>query len=244
MKFISLSQYPGRTGEYYYNNMFKLMNIDAEYTAQASSNIKESIQQAQKQGVNGISISMPFKQQVIPLLNHQTANVEIYNSCNTIVNKDNFLTGYNADLAGVEHVTKSILRSEKINILGSGAIASMFVKYLEGSEYHNLNLYSRTTMNWQFRNNPADVIINCTALGTSTADSPFEQGQLNPKTRLVIDMAIKENTLKQQCQDLGIKYVTGSEFYRHQFMTQFYIYTGKKVEAALYETLEKQYESI
>lgn len=31
MKFISLSQYPGKQGQYFYNSFFKLYNIQANY---------------------------------------------------------------------------------------------------------------------------------------------------------------------------------------------------------------------
>jgi shikimate dehydrogenase len=245
MKFISLSQYPGRTGEYYYNNMFKLMNIDAEYTALACTDIKQSIAAAIKQGVRGISISMPYKQQVIPLLDNVGPGVSLYNSCNTIVNNEQGLTGFNCDISGMEHVVKSILRSEKINILGSGAMAHMFTTYLTNMGYNNLNLCSRKSDTWLSRFSASEVIINATGMGTISEESPFAPGQLNPSTRLVIDLAIKPNDLQRQCQDMAIKYISGREFYQHQFMTQFYVYTGQKVEAAQYETLEKQqYESV
>jgi shikimate dehydrogenase len=245
MKFISLSQYPGRTGEYYYNNMFKLMNIDAEYTAQACNNLEESIEQAVLKGVKGISISMPYKKSVIPRLTGRSSTVSLYSSCNTIVNDSGYLTGYNTDLKGVEHVTKSILRSEKINILGSGAMAHMFTTYLLGSGYNNLNISSRKTNSWQSRFTASDIIINATGMGTISEESPFALGQMNPSTRLVIDLAIKPNDLQRQCQNKGIKYVSGREFYRQQFYEQFFIYTGKKVDPLLYETLEKQqYESV
>ena len=244
-KYISLSQYPGKTGKYFYTEFFKHYNIDASYEPLACHDIQQSIEKARQEQVSGISISMPFKQTSISLLDKKTAYVELYNSCNTIKIKDNELIGYNADIAGVEYVCKNIKQSDRITILGAGAIGSMFVKYLEDSHYGNLNICARSLDTWHERYKPTDVIINCTALGTSTEESPYKLGQIPPQAHVIIDLAIKDNELKQQCMNYGIKYVSGREFYRAQFLRQFEIYTGIKPDPIVYDDIEsKQYETV
>jgi shikimate 5-dehydrogenase len=239
-KFISLSKYPGKMGKYFYTEFFKHYNIDATYEPRSCEDIKSAIDSALNEQVNGISVSMPFKQSVISLLNQRSASVQMYNSCNTIkIDKDS-IKGYNADLAGVEYVTKSILRSDRITVLGAGAIGSMFVKYLEDSHYSNLNVCARSLNTWTNRYKPTDVIINCTALGTSTEESPYKLGQIPPETRLVIDLAINDNEFKQQCQNYKIKYVSGREFYRSQFLKQFEIYTGIVADSKIYDEIESK----
>lgn len=244
-KFISLSKYPGKMGKYFYTEFFKHYNIDATYEPRSCEDIKSGIDSALNEQVSGISVSMPFKQSVISLLNQRSASVQMYNSCNTIkIDKDS-IKGYNADLAGVEYVTKSILRSDRITVLGAGAVGSMFVKYLEDSHYSNLNVCARTLNTWTNRYKPTDVIINCTALGTSTEESPYKLGQIPPDTRLVIDLAINDNEFKQQCQNYNIKYISGREFYRSQFLKQFEIYTGIVSDFKIYNEIEsKQYGSV
>ena len=244
-KFISLSQYPGTTGQYFYTEFFKHYNIDATYEPLACADIDESIQQAISAGVSGISISMPFKKAVISRLSKKHAYVDMYNSCNTIkINKEE-IAGYNADLAGVEEVCNLIKADDRITILGAGAIGSMFVKYLEEQHYNNLNVCTRSLGTWTNRYKPADVIINCTALGTSTEDSPYHLGQIPPATRLVIDLAIKDNEFKRQCKNYNIKYISGREFYRAQFLKQFEIYTGIKPSEHVYNEIEsRKYETI
>mgnify|MGYP000326126140 CR=1 FL=1 len=244
-KFISLSQYPGKTGQYFYTEFFKHYDIDATYTPLACADVEQSIRQAIEQGVNGISISMPFKNSVIPLVNSRHAYVDMYNSCNTIKIDKGISYGYNADLAGVESVCKEIKQGDKITILGGGAIGSMFVKYLEEQHYENLNLCTRTTGTWNNRYSYSDVVINCTAMGTSSYDSPYKIGQIPPATRVVIDLAIKDNELQDQCKIARIKYVSGREFYRSQFLKQFEIYTGIKSSEQVYNEIEsKQYETV
>ena len=244
-KFISLSQYPGKTGEYFYTEFFKHYNIDATYTPLACADVEQSIKDAIEDGVSGISISMPFKRAVTPLLNNRHPYVDLYNSCNTIKIDKGITHGYNADLAGVEHVCKYINKTDKITILGAGAIGSMFIKYLEEEYYGNLNVCARNLGTWNERYKPANIIINCTALGTISDESPYMLGQIPPDTRLVIDLAIKNNEFKQQCQNYNIKYVSGREFYRSQFLKQFEIYTGIKSSIDVYNEIEsKQYETI
>jgi len=244
-KYISLSKYPGKTGLYFYTEFFKHYNIDATYEPRSCDNIEQSLKDALNENISGISVSMPFKQKVIQLLNYKNAYVELYNSCNTIKIEKESIRGYNADLAGVEHVTKSILFGDRITVLGAGAIGSMFIKYLEERHYENLNVCARSLGTWHERYKPADVIINCTALGTSTEESPYKLGQIPPNTRLVIDLAIKDNEFKRQCQNYNIKYISGREFYRSQFLKQFEIYTGIKPDSNVYDVIEsKQYETI
>jgi shikimate dehydrogenase len=243
-KYISLSQYPGKTGTYFYNKFFEHYNIDAVYEAKFCDNIEQSLSRAVCNGVSGISVSMPFKQTVIPLLTEFDAYIAIYNSCNTITVNGEIIRGHNADIFGVEHVCKSIEPNSKITILGAGAIGSMFIKYLEESS-HNLNVCARSLKTWENRFMPADVVINCTALGTSSTESPYQIGQLHPEVKLVIDVAIKDNDFKNQCLAKGIKYISGREFYKAQFLNQFRIYTGIIPDADLYNKFEsKFYETV
>jgi shikimate dehydrogenase len=244
-KYISLSKYPGKTGKYFYTEFFKYYNIDATYEPRACDDIHQGIAAALADNVNGISVSMPFKQTVIKQLHSRGASVSLYNSCNTIINDAGFLTGYNADLAGVEYACKNIKISDRVIVLGIGAIGSMFVKYLEDSHYNNLSVCARSLGTWNDRYKPADVIINCTALGTSTEESPYKLGQIPPNTRLVIDLAINDNEFKDQCKNYGIKYISGREFYREQFLKQFEIYTGIKSTVDVYNEIEsRQYETV
>lgn len=244
-KFISLSKYPGKTGEYFYTEFFKHYNIDATYTPLACDNVEQSILQAIEDGVSGISISMPFKREVISLIHQRHPYVDLYNSCNTIKIDQGIARGYNADFAGVESVCKEIKQGDKITILGAGAIGSMFVKYLEDEHYSNLNVCTNTSGTWGNRYSYSDVVINCTSLGTSSYESPYKIGQIPPATRVVIDLAIKDNELQEQCKIARIKYVSGREFYRSQFLKQFEIYTGIKPSEHVYNEIEsKQYETV
>lgn len=102
--YISLSQYPGKQGQYFYTSFFKLHNIDADYTPLCATpeNLSSKIEEAISSGASGISVSMPFKKAVIDYLDVSDTEVVDYQSCNTIVVNNGKLFGYNADLAGIK----------------------------------------------------------------------------------------------------------------------------------------------
>ena len=179
------------------------------------------------------------------MLDKRHPYVDLYNSCNTIKIEKGLTYGYNADFAGIEYACKEIRLGDKITILGGGAIGTMFVKYLEEQHYGDLNVCTKSGGTWNNRYGYSDVVINCTALGTSMYESPYKIGQIPPAARVVIDLAIKDNELQEQCKIARVKYVSGREFYRSQFLKQFEIYTGIKPSIDVYNEIEsKQYETV
>lgn len=242
-KYISLSEFPGRTGQYFYTRFFKHYGIDAVYEPRGTDNLAKSLHYAIEEQVSGISVSMPFKKQVLRFLNTTSSYVDIYNSCNTILVQDKQFIGYNTDIAGVEWACKQIGDVNRITILGSGAMASMFIKCLEADNYGKINIAARALGSWPNKDLPTDVVINATALGTSSTDSPYTELPIGAK--LIIDLAIKNNDLQKQCLDAGVKYLSGMEFYKQQFLAQFKIYTGINPDPNLFDQFElQQYETV
>ena len=239
-KFISLASSPGKTGQYFYTAFFNYYDIDATYTPYKTSNLKQSILDALSNGIDGISITMPFKNSVISLLDSTDESVDLYQSCNTIKIGNGKLYGYNCDIEGVTHVSEQIYSNDRISILGDGAIGSMFASYLHS---HNFQVFSRRA-NWVGRIAETDVLINCTPCGTTAQDNLFESLPLG--TRLVIDMSMTtKNYLAEQCRISNIQYVSGREFYKQQFLKQFEIYTGIIPQPDIYDRFsEKFYQSI
>ena len=242
-KYVSVSQYPGNTGRHFYSKFFEFYGISADYEPLGCTDLS-IIDKLKQQGVSGISVSMPFKREIFQHLDEIDISAAEYGTCNTVVNDQGIYRGYNSDLAGVEHVCGYIQPGQTVCILGSGAMSKMFEQYLR---QHGIEpvVAARSLDNWSLRFGTYDVIINCTALGTSTADSPFLPGQLAPSTKLIIDLAIKHNDLAKQAVMLDIKYVSGREFYQYQFFRQFEVYTGITPDREQYLIFERElYEKI
>lgn len=233
-KYVSVSKYPGKTGEYYYERFFKYYNVSATYTAIGTDNLKETISWALDNNISGISVSMPYKTEILSMLDDASNKCVEYNTCNTVIINNGKLFGYNCDFYGMVEVTKNINKHHSITILGNGAMGKMFTKYLNN---YDLTVCARNNGTWNNRYNDTDVIINCTSLGTSTTSSPYVK--IPEKCKLVIDLAIATNHLQQQCNTLRIKYYSGKEFYKHQFLNQFKIYTGIIPKGLVYDRYEK-----
>jgi shikimate dehydrogenase len=238
LKFISLSQHPGKQGQYYYTEFFKLYKLDAEYTplAASDSNLFSIINDAKESNVSGISISMPFKQKVIKCLDYIDNTAKDYNSCNSILIKDKKLHGYNADIAGVQYASQFIDIRDTISILGKGCMGKMFYTYLIQNKYPNVLSYSRSTLDWSERHIDAEIVINCTALGTVSSDSPLDY--ISDRTKTVIDLSINPGKLAEQCKEKNVLYVSGQEFYKNQFIKQFYFYTNINIGSLEYDVIK------
>ena len=227
-KFISLSEYPGTTGQYYYTKFFNQNNIDATYTPRGTDNLAQALAIALEEKVDGISISMPYKKEVIQYLDQSDSLVTQYQSCNTVLVKNKKLFGFNTDFYGAEYVISQIPDHLPVSILGDGSIGSMIKVMLKNDPL----IISRKSNNWNDRHTLQGVVINCTSFGTATPDSPFSS---IPQLDLVIDLAIKNNQLEEQCRKAGIKYIRGIEFYKYQFQKQFEIYAGTAIDVREFE---------
>lgn len=234
--FYSISQYPGNTGSYFYNNFFKKYDIHAAYEPLGSEPDRfESLLNDVKGNAFGISISMPYKHSVISYLDEKSLDVVTYNSCNTVVLSNGKLYGYNTDIQGVINSVSQIKYYERITILGNGVMGRMFYKYMKSLGYAKVRLISRNLGNYDKRHDPAEVLINCTSLGTVNRDSPIDH--LNDNTRLVIDLSLKPGRLSEQCIERDVEYYSGLEFYKHQFKKQFLIYTAIDINLEDFDTM-------
>lgn len=215
-QFVSISKNPGKIGKFFYNYFFKKYNIDAIYNPLASDNLKKTLENLND--VDGISVSMPFKKEVIDFLNFKNELVEQYQSCNTIKIVNNEKYGYNTDYYGMKYVLSKINKSDKISLLGDGSIATMFKFNLTKYEQ-----YSRKYNNWDKKNTPTDVVINCTPLGNIGKEKLFEK---LPNCKVVIDLSFNNLELSKQTKNIGATYISGIDFYKFTFINQFKIYTN------------------
>lgn len=237
-RFISLASHPGKTGTYFYNRFFKAKGLDDHvYQSLACSNIEKMIQHQLSIGdLRGISISMPFKKLVIPMLDATDELVTKHDTCNTVLINNGRMIGYNADHAGAEALLSIVHQGDVVSILGSGSMARMMHSMIE----RNSTMFSRSLGNWEERHSPANIVINATGAGTSSSESPLD---MIPGARLVMDLAMKGDELKKLCLDQGVGYIDGLLFYKHQFMSQFKIYTNIEIDPNEFDEAEKDFRN-
>lgn len=221
-EFFSISSYPGKTGTRFYGHFFKKCGLpNHSYTAVGTSDLSSTMATLmENKNIRGISISMPFKKEVIRYLDSHDQIVNEHQCCNTILVDRGMLVGYNCDHAGAKWISTLIAPGERVSIIGSGAMAKMIRSLLPNT---SVTMFSRSNGNWEGRHVPADVVINASGAGTSDQSLPLDTLQ---ETRLVVDLAMRNDNFKRLSIESGIPYFGGVEFYIHQFMRQFYVYTG------------------
>jgi|LauGreDrversion4_2_1035121.scaffolds.fasta_scaffold28955_3 shikimate dehydrogenase len=158
----------------YFNQKFAEQGIDAIYQNFALERIEEFPDLIKNhQDLNGLNITIPFKQQVIPFLNHLDLVAQQIGAVNTIKFTQNQLIGYNTDVFGFEKSILPLLKPwhQSALVLGTGG-ASKAVNYVlnklgikhtqvtrkadEGLLYEELDKsFMRSHQ----------IIINCTPLG-------------------------------------------------------------------------------
>ena len=81
-------------------------------------------------GIGGVSVTIPFKEEIIPLIDELDPQAAEIGAVNTVVNRDGRLTGYNTDwLGAVAALTAKIsLKGRHVLILGAGG-ASRAIAY-------------------------------------------------------------------------------------------------------------------
>ncbi len=226
--FFSLSKYPSKTGEYYYNTLFEKLKLPYTYTALECNNLLESVS-ALREKSKGFGVSMPYKKDILNYIDVMDPLCATYSTCNTVLIKDGIAKGFTTDYYGALWIKNIIPSNTNITILGDGSMGTLIHRVLGTG-----NVVSRRNGNWEERYRADGVIINCTSYGTESSHSPF---YIVPPVKMVIDLAIKDNQLKTQCQQQGIKYVEGIEFYKRQFIKQFEIYTSQEISLWDFENI-------
>lgn len=228
--FCSISKNPGKTGEYFYSSFFRHYAVTADYRALGVQDLVPWIDSGEWEKYEGISVSMPFKSQIVEYLDSMDDIVKDFGSSNTVKVNGKFWSGFNTDIYGIFAMCETIPNGASIQILGDGAMSQGFQIVLSQSE-RNFSVFSRKRGNWEQRHTPFDCKINTTSFGTHSLDSPFI-GAI--ESSLVIDLSIAVGKLSSQCKEAGIKYIGGMNFYEKVFAKQFCIYTGIEVESDLF----------
>ncbi len=198
-------------------------------------------------GIRGLGISMPFKLEIMDLLDTIDPLATRIGAVNTVVNDDGKLTGHNTDWVGAVRALEEVLpvQDAKILLLGAGGAARAVAHGLREAGAA-LSLSNRSDgagqalaselgaeyLPWQERNEPGDwsVIINASSAGMSGVDasSPLDAHVLSPDT-VVMDIVYKplETELLRLAQRAGATTIHGGRMLLHQAAGQFELYTGR-----------------
>jgi 3-dehydroquinate dehydratase/shikimate dehydrogenase len=227
------------------NAAFRRENVNAVYLALHAKALKDLLSCVREIPIHGLSITMPYKEAIVPHLDNTDAHTSKIGACNTVVRaQDGKLYGFNTDAAAVVRSLEQrvTLEEAKILVLGAGgaARAAVFGLKERGSEVYILNrsavpaqklarqAKARTLKRADLKKHAFDVIINATPVGLgNTRDTPLHADEINAK--IVFDMVYDpaETHLMALAKARGAQVIPGIEMFVHQGAHQFEIWTGK-----------------
>ena len=232
-----------------HNFWFRKYKISASYSLiEIELNEIEAIIKKIRNGeLQGINVTVPYKQAVIPYLDLIVDEAKETLSINTInLNEEGKVVGSNTDVYGLEHgflcnLGKKNLEKDKILILGAGGVTPSVVYALLKKGFQKIFISNRTIkkaesikknfsfieiINWdnieeEVKN--MDVIINATSLGLKSGND-FKQDFKGLKDNLVYYDIVynpEETTMIKKLKKKGIRTFNGLEMFVFQGQKSF-----------------------
>jgi shikimate dehydrogenase len=246
---ISLAARPTNLGTRFHNFLYDELNLNFIYKAFTTNDLEGAVRGIRALGFRGASISMPFKEAIIPLLDGLEASAKVIQSVNTVVNNDGVLTGSNTDFEAVlNHLrASSIDQSSRVLVRGSGGMAKAVVAALREAGFENLTVTARNKdtgsaladqYGFVFDEDALEkanfeLLVNVTPIGMSGE----HEGELAFSSELiaaassVFDVVAtpSETPLIAAARSQGKNLITGSQVHALQAALQFDKYTGVKL---------------
>ena len=232
------------------NAAFRRETVNAVYLALHAKSLKDLLACVQDIPIRGLSITMPYKQEILEELENSDPLTRQIGACNTVVRAaDGKLYGFNTDVAGVivPLEQRMSLAGARVLIVGAGGVAraAAFGLKAKGAEVFLTNrtaekgqtLARQAKVKYMKRADVAkqqfDVIINATPVGMgANKQSPLEEKELN--TKYVFDLVYTpaETKLVKMARAKNIQVIPGLEMFVQQGARQFEIWTGKPAPVA------------
>ncbi len=111
-----------------HNQGYRNHGLNAVYVPIKAKTVEEVLDFANEASIKGISVTVPHKETVVPLLQNIAKEGEIIGACNTIYNDTKEWKGYNTDASGfkralVEFMGTDNLKGKKVALIGAGGSA-------------------------------------------------------------------------------------------------------------------------
>lgn len=256
---MSLASKPSNFGTRFHNYLYRALNLNYVYKAFSPTDLTQAIAGVRGLPVRGCAISMPFKEDVIALVDELDTSAREIQSVNTIVNTDGWLKAYNTDyIAIIKLIEKYQISPETCFALkGSGGMAKAVAFALKSKGFQHGVIVAKNPKTgqqlaqacgytWQAELNDSNVklLINATPVGMQGSaaehELAFSREQIATADLIFDVVALPENTpLIQTAQALNKKTICGTEVFALQAIEQFYLYTGVYPDQTLFQAAAK-----
>ena len=134
-----------------HNYWFKKYGIDANYSVieATEKNLPDIVKRIRGGFINGINVTLPFKQKIINHIDKIVNDAEQTGSVNTVLlNDDKTVIGENTDVYGLQaaylkEIENSL--SKKVLIIGAGGVSPSVILSIQKSGIRNISITNRTS---------------------------------------------------------------------------------------------------
>lgn len=248
---ISLAARPSNIGTRFHNHLYEVLGLDFIYKAFTTTDIAAAIGGVRALGIRGCSVSMPFKEDVIALVDDVEPSAQAIHSVNTIVNDDGYLRASNTDYLAVQRLIDEhgLDAGGRVLIRGSGGMASAVGAAFRDHGFGSGIVIARNAESGraladrlgydyaaEVGSHVADVIVNVTPIGMAGApessEKAFDEATIvHAKTVFDVVALPSETPLIKAARAAGVHVVTGAEVIALQAAEQFERYTGVRPTA-------------
>ena len=234
-----------------HNSAFKMLGLDMCYIPfrVLPGDLQYAVKAVPALNLLGVNITVPHKENVIPLLDEIDGEAVFIGAVNTVVNSNGKLKGYNTDGRGFMNSLSEqgiLTEGKDILIIGAGG-ASRAISYYLSEKASRLFLYDIDMQKagklisdlQKIRNNVylaekidasnrAHIIINATPLGLKQGDPLPVNPDLITSGMTVCDLIYKKTMLLQEAANKGAVTLDGSGMLLWQGVLAFELWTGIK----------------
>lgn len=243
---ISLSARPSNNGTRFHNHLYGQLGLNWIYKAFAPTDLAQAVAGVRGLGIRGCAVSMPYKEDVIALVDELDPSAKAIDSVNTVVNTDGRLVAYNTDYTAIEQLLErnAVPTGHSVLVQGSGGMAKATIAALRDAGFANVTVIARNEktgralaeqygFRWQAEldGGTADMIVNVTPLGMEGGNGAdalsFPQDAIDA-AKVVFDVVAlpAETPLIRAARAAGKHVITGAEVATIQALEQFVLYTG------------------
>jgi shikimate dehydrogenase len=221
------------------------MAIKAQYVPFCVKDIGKAVEGIRGLDIKGVSVTLPYKTEVIKYLDKIDENALRIGAVNTIWNHDGILKGYNTDWLGFVLSLKEDLeiKGKILAVLGAGGAARGIIYGLVQEGGHpiilNRTLSKAKALGKEFgcpfysfsekEKIEGDILVNTTPLGMypNTGESPFPR-ELLGRFPWVVDIIYNplKTRLLREAEETGCRTISGLGMFVHQGAEQLKIWTG------------------
>ncbi|MGQ9921725.1 MAG: shikimate dehydrogenase, partial [Desulfobacca sp.] len=213
-----------------HNAAFAAQGLDAVYVAFPVADLAQAVAGLRGLGIAGVSVTIPFKEAIIPLLDEVDDNARTIGAVNTVVKREGRLWGTNTDWLGALAALQDQvdLAGQQVLVLGAGGAGRAIVYavrqagaqvWVADAQLDRAQTLARefgvTAVPWgEVVQVAAAILINATPVGMAphAADSPYPAAPL-ANLQVVMDIVYKplQTRLLREAAMRGCRTIDGLE---------------------------------